>query len=45
MQSDKKTVDSSINWVVLNNIGSASICNSVSRDLVLSSLKKLMIKN
>tara|TARA_B100000686_G_scaffold192814_1_gene199593 strand:+ start:81225 stop:82325 length:1101 start_codon:yes stop_codon:yes gene_type:complete len=45
MQSDKKTVDNSINWVVLNNIGSASICNSVSRDLVLSSLKKLMIKN
>lgn len=45
MQSDKKIVDSSINWVVLNNIGSASICNSVSRNLVLSSLEKLMIRN
>ena len=45
MQSDKKIVDSSINWVVLNNIGSASICNSVSRNLVLSSLEKLMIRD
>ena len=45
MQSDKKTVDNSINWVVLNNIGSASISNSVSREIVLLSLDKLIYTN
>tara|TARA_B100000029_G_scaffold516809_1_gene634768 strand:+ start:34775 stop:35878 length:1104 start_codon:yes stop_codon:yes gene_type:complete len=45
MQSDKKIVDSSINWVVLNGIGSASTCNSVPKDLVISSLKRLMIRD
>lgn len=39
LSRDKKTIGGKVNWVLLNNVGSVSVCNNVPEDIIYKALQ------